>query len=55
MSKKLNPWFMFAAGVLLGWATSPAFAHAASDYSRAFDRIANAAESIARTLERAAR
>jgi hypothetical protein len=44
-----------ALGVLLGWATSPAAARAAESYGSQLERIARAAESIARTLDKAAR
>ena len=43
------------AGALIGWATSPTVAHAAESYGSQLERIARAAESIARTLEKAAR
>lgn len=45
----------FMLGVILGHLTGPTVAHAAESYGSQLERIARAAESIARTLEKAAR
>lgn len=50
-------WVLLAllAGFVLGHLIAPSIAHAAESYGSQLERIARAAESIARTLDKAAR